>query len=59
MITGDALRRIMPKLSQEKCDQCLPHLQQAMEEFDMNTPLREAAFLAQLAQQLDKKPLHL
>jgi predicted chitinase len=49
MITGDALRGIMPKLSQEKCDQCLPHLQQAMEEFNINTSLREAAFLAQIA----------
>jgi putative chitinase len=49
MITSDALRRIMPHLSQEKCAQCLPHLQQAMEEFKINSPLREAAFLAQLA----------
>jgi putative chitinase len=49
MIGADALRRIMPKLSQERCDQYLPHLQQAMEEFDIDTPLREAAFLAQIA----------
>jgi putative chitinase len=49
MITDDALRRIMPHLSGEKCVQCLTHLQQAMEEFGINTPLREAAFLAQIA----------
>jgi putative chitinase len=49
MITNDVLRRIMPRLTEEKCTQCLPHLQQAMEEFGISEPLREAAFLAQIA----------
>jgi putative chitinase len=49
MITTDTLRRIMPRLSPERCAQCLPHLERAMEEFLINTPLREAAFLAQIA----------
>ena len=49
MITNDVLRRIMPRLTEEKCTQYLPHLQQAMEEFGISEPLREAAFLAQIA----------
>jgi putative chitinase len=49
MITNDALRRIMPRLSGERCTQYLPHLQQAMEEFGISEPLRKAAFLAQIA----------
>lgn len=49
MITENALRRIMPNLNQAKCQAYLPFMQQAMEEFEINTLLREAAFLAQIA----------
>ena len=49
MITDDQLRRIMPNLPQPKRAAFLPFLQQAMDEFSINTPLREAAFLAQIA----------
>lgn len=49
MITDDNLRQIMPNLPQQKRADYLPLLQQAMEEFGINTALREAAFLAQVA----------
>jgi predicted chitinase/cell envelope opacity-associated protein A len=43
------LRRIMPNLSEAKAQQYLPHLNAAMAEAGINTPKRQAAFLAQLA----------
>jgi predicted chitinase len=49
MVTIDELRRIMPSVSKEKVNEYIPYLQQAMEEFDINTYLREAAFMAQIA----------
>ena len=49
MITQQTLTGIMPHLKPERRDAFLPHLQAAMEEFEVNTPLRQAAFLAQLA----------
>lgn len=49
MIEENALARIMPNLPAAKRAQFLPFLQKAMEEFQINTPLRAAAFLAQLA----------
>ena len=49
MITEDQLRRIMPGANAAKVTQYLPHLQAAMDEFEINTPARVAAFLAQLA----------
>lgn len=41
----------MPRFqtSQSDADKYLPHLNKAMEEFEINTPLRQAAFLAQIA----------
>jgi putative chitinase len=47
MITEDSLKQIMPKLPD--ASRALPPLQSAMSEFDVNTPMREAAFLAQIA----------
>jgi len=47
MITEDSLKQIMPKLPDAK--RALPPLQSAMSEFEVNTPKREAAFLAQIA----------
>lgn len=49
MVTDDILMQIMPKLKRSLCEEYFPFLQQAMEEFEINNPLREAAFLAQLA----------
>lgn len=47
MITREQLRAIMPKC--RRLDECLPHLNAAMVEAEITTPLRVAAFLAQLA----------
>ena len=49
MVTEEALAKIMPHLSAEKRARFFPFLKQAMDEFEINTPLREAAFLAQVA----------
>ncbi|HEY0095906.1 MAG TPA: LysM peptidoglycan-binding domain-containing protein, partial [Archangium sp.] len=43
------LRAIMPNLSQAKAEAYLPHLNRAMAEAGINTPKRQAAFVAQLA----------
>lgn len=45
----EELMQVMPSLSSSKCQKCLPFLQKAMDEFDINTPERAAAFIAQLA----------
>jgi putative chitinase len=49
MITDDSLKQIMPKLPDAKRAAFLPPLLSAMNEFAVNTPKREAAFLAQIA----------
>lgn len=54
MITLEQLRLVMPRLPAEKAAEYLPHLVAAMEEAQINTPLREAAFLAQLAHESDQ-----
>jgi predicted chitinase/murein DD-endopeptidase MepM/ murein hydrolase activator NlpD len=43
------LRKVMPNLSEAKAREYLPHLNKAMAEANINTPKRQAAFLAQLA----------
>jgi predicted chitinase len=48
-ITLDQLRAIMPRLPLAKAQQYLPLLNAAMAEGGINTPQRQAAFLAQLA----------
>jgi WD40 repeat protein/predicted chitinase/energy-coupling factor transporter ATP-binding protein EcfA2 len=48
-VTDQVLAQIMPNLPADKRVQYLPYLQQAMAEFDINTPARQAAFLAQVA----------
>lgn len=48
-ITKDQLRKIMPRLSQKRTDLYFPYLDAAMQEFEINTVLRMAAFLAQIA----------
>jgi predicted chitinase len=49
MITDSQLRQIMPNLPDEKLEQYLPFLNRVMEIYEIDTPLRIAAFLAQLA----------
>lgn len=49
MISDDELRRILPGLPADKRAEILPNLQAAMDEFDINTRAREAAFIAQIA----------
>ena len=49
MVTDDSLKQIMPKLPDAKRAAFLPALQRALNEFGVNTPKREAAFLAQIA----------
>ena len=51
MITLDQLRHIMPLLSEAKAAAILPTLKAAMEEWQISSPLRMAAFLAQLAEE--------
>lgn len=43
------LRHIMPGLPEQKAEIYLPYLQVVMHEFGINTPLRQAAFLAIIA----------
>jgi putative chitinase len=49
MITDAQLGQIMPKLSQAKRQLYRPHLNAAMQAYAVDTPLRTAAFVAQLA----------
>jgi predicted chitinase/LysM repeat protein len=48
-VSMQQLRSIMPHLSEARAQQMLPHLNAAMQEAGINTPKRQAAFLAQLA----------
>lgn len=47
--TAETLSEIMPKASQENIDKYLGALNGEMSKFDINTPLRAAHFIAQLA----------
>lgn len=49
MLTDDELRQIMPNCPAAKRADYLPYIQQAMQEFDITSYLRETAFVAQLA----------
>lgn len=49
MLTDDELRQIMPNCAAAKRADYFPFILQAMEEFEITSYLREAAFLAQLA----------
>lgn len=48
-LTEQALAQIMPNLKADKRAAYFPFLTSAMAEFEINTPARQAAFLAQLA----------
>lgn len=49
MLTDDEFKQIMPNCPAAKRADYLPFIQQAMQEFEINSYLRETAFLAQLA----------
>ena len=49
MLSDDRLRQIMPNLDAATLPLYLPALNQAMQVYDVNTALRTAAFIAQLA----------
>ncbi|HEY3037659.1 MAG TPA: peptidoglycan-binding protein [Pyrinomonadaceae bacterium] len=49
MLTDDEFRQIMPNCPAQKRADYLPYIQQAMQEFNITSYLRETAFLAQLA----------
>lgn len=48
-MTFEQFRELMPRCPEAKAKLCFPPLAQAMAEAEINTPLRQAAFLAQLA----------
>jgi predicted chitinase/LysM repeat protein len=48
-VSVEQLRQIMPNLSEARARELMPHLNAAMQEAGINTPRRQAAFLAQLA----------
>jgi putative chitinase len=48
-VSVQQLRSIMPNLSEARANELMPHLNRAMQEAGINTPRRQAAFLAQLA----------
>ena|GEM_PF-327407 len=48
-VTAAQLRRIVPGLSASKANEVAPHLNSAMREANINTPSRQAMFIAQLA----------
>ncbi len=49
LVSQAQLQRIMPRLTNSRAAELLPHLNRAMAEAGINTPKRKAAFLAQLA----------
>lgn len=49
VLTVDQLLAVMPRLRRDEAAKFVPHIQDACDEFEINTPLRMAAFLAQIA----------
>lgn len=49
MITEEIVRQVMPAVNKGKLEAYFPFLQASMDEYEINVPLREAAFLAQIA----------
>lgn len=48
-MTADELKRCMPYANQVNCEKFATHITEAMADFGIDTPLRKAYFLAQLA----------
>lgn len=53
-LTSKQLGNIAPEASHDRIAQLLPHLNRTMVEFEINTPLRQAHFLAQIAHESDR-----
>jgi putative chitinase len=53
-LTPELLQKIAPEAKTERLKQLTPHLNRAMVEFDIDTPLRQAHFLAQVAHESDR-----
>jgi putative chitinase len=53
-LTPDSLRAIAPEASLNRVEQLAPHLNRTMVEYSINTPLRQAHFLAQIAHESDR-----
>jgi putative chitinase len=49
MITDNDLQQIMPRLPQVKRQLYLPFINRVLETYEIDTPLRASAFLAQIA----------
>lgn len=49
LLTVDQLKQIMPRLPPARADELFPHLSASLAEFEISTPKRAAAYLAQLA----------
>ena len=49
MITTDQMKTIIPKMNWEKAQAYLPHMSTVLSNFDIDTPLRKAHFLSQIA----------
>lgn len=49
MMDKTTLKKIMPFATDESIDKFLPHLNDTMSTFEINTPMRQAHFLAQIA----------
>jgi putative chitinase len=53
-VTADQLTQIVPGLSQERAQQIVGPLNDAMHQGGMNTPQRQAAFISQVAEESDR-----
>lgn len=53
-ITADQIMQIAPEAPPDRVRQLVPYLNQAMAEFGINTRLRQAHFLAQIAHESDR-----
>jgi putative chitinase len=49
MLSPERLKQLVPSASTDDCQKYAAHLSAAFSEFDIDTPLRQAAFLAQVA----------
>jgi predicted chitinase len=48
-VTAQDIKKIMPEANSKKINEYLPHMNEAMQKYGINTPERKAAFLSQVA----------